>query len=193
MTAHLGKAELGRLRRQGIGALTLEEGLRALDAALASSEPYLVPVRLELASLRHALGDDEAPPLLRAMLRTGRRTVSEPDRATAPAALGAGQQGQSQQSARSLEDQIAHASKADRPALLLDLVRSEAAAVLGLPGPQSVPSDKPLRSLGIDSLTMIELRKRLAKRTNTALPATLVFDYPTADAIARLLARDTGV
>ncbi|NUR29520.1 MAG: SDR family NAD(P)-dependent oxidoreductase, partial [Catenulispora sp.] len=210
MTAHLGKAELGRLRRQGIGALTLEEGLRALDAALARSEPYLVPVRLELASLRHALGDDEAPPLLRAMLRAGRRTVGgpgdaggpdsavRPDGAEAPAALQPGQSGQlgypgqPGRSPRSLEDQIANASEADRPALLLHLVRSEAAAVLGLPGPDSVPGDKPLRSLGIDSLTMIELRKRLAKRTDTALPATLVFDYPTADAIAGLLARETG-
>jgi len=37
---------------------------------------------------------------------------------------------------------------------------------------------------------MIELRKRLSKRANTSLPATLVFDYPTADAIAGLLLRD---
>jgi acyl transferase domain-containing protein len=174
MTAHLGRAELGRLRRQGIGALTLDEGLRALDAALARPEPYLVPVHLELASLRHALGDAEAPPLLRAMVRPGAPTR----RSDAPEA------------AQSLDQRLAGVSEPERRAALLDLVRGEVAAVLGLPGPGSVPGDKALRSLGIDSLTMIELRKRLAKRMNTALPATLVFDYPTADAIAGLLLRD---
>ncbi|PCG87401.1 type-I PKS [Streptomyces sp. WZ.A104] len=174
MTAHLGKAELGRLRRQGIGALTLAEGLNALDIALARPESQLMPVRLELASLRHALGDAEAPPLLRDMLRRtteGRR---------------AGVSG----TAESLDTRMADASEAERPALLLDLVRGEVADVLGLPGPDSVPADRALRSLGIDSLTMVQLRKRLAKRLNTTLPATLVFDYPTAEAIAGLLLRD---
>lgn len=174
MTAHLGKAELGRLRRQGIGALTLAEGLNALDVALARPETQLMPVRLELASLRHALGDAEAPPLLRSMSQ----------RATE------GRGAEVSGTAQSLDTRMADASEAERPALLLDLVRSEVADVLGLPGPDSVPADRALRSLGIDSLTMVQLRKRLAKRLDTTLPATLVFDYPTAEAIAGLLLHD---
>ncbi|MFI6080216.1 type I polyketide synthase [Streptomyces sp. NPDC051217] len=174
MTAHLGKAELGRLRRQGIGALSLAEGLNALDVALTRPETQLMPVQLELASLRHALGDAEAPPLLRDMLQ---RTTE-------------GRQAEVSETAQSLDTRMADASEAERPALLLDLVRSEAADVLGLPGPDSVPADRALRSLGIDSLTMVQLRKRLAKRLNTVLPATLVFDYPTAEAIVGLLLHD---
>ncbi|WP_405696700.1 type I polyketide synthase [Streptomyces sp. NBC_01185] len=171
MTAHLGKGELGRLRRQGIGALTLAEGLHALDVALSRPEAQLMPVHLELASLRHALGDTEAPPLLRDMLP---RTTE-------------GRRAEVSETAQSLDTRMAGASEAEREDLLLDLVRSEAADVLGLPGPDSVPADRALRSLGIDSLTMVQLRKRLAKRLNTTLPATLVFDYPTAEAIAGLL------
>ncbi|MFJ9107504.1 type I polyketide synthase [Streptomyces sp. NPDC102283] len=174
MTAHLGKAELGRLRRQGIGALTLAEGLNALDVALARPETQLMPARLELASLRHALGDAEAPPVLRDMLE---RTTE-------------GRRAEVSGTAQSLDTRMADASEAERPALLLDLVRSEVADVLGLPGPDSVPADRALRSLGIDSLTMVQLRKRLAKRLDTTLPATLVFDYPTAEAIAGLLLHD---
>lgn len=174
MTAHLGKGELGRLRRQGIGALTLAEGLTALDVALTRPEPQLMPVRLELPSLRHALGDAEAPPLLRDMLR---RTTE-------------GRQAGVSETPQSLDTRMANASEAERPALLLDLVRSEAADVLGLPGPESVPADRALRSLGIDSLTMVQLRKRLAERLDTVLPATLVFDYPTAEAIVGLLLHD---
>ncbi|MEV0501699.1 SDR family NAD(P)-dependent oxidoreductase, partial [Streptomyces spectabilis] len=174
MTAHLGKADLGRLRRQGIGALTLAEGLHALDVALARPETQLMPVRLELASLRHALGDAQAPPLLRDMLH----------RATE------GRQAEGAETAQSLDTRMVAASEAERPALLLNLVRSEVADVLGLPGPDSVPADRALRSLGIDSLTMVQLRKRLAKRLDTTLPATLVFDYPTAEAITGLLLHD---
>ncbi|WP_299535809.1 type I polyketide synthase [uncultured Streptomyces sp.] len=174
MTAHLGKAELGRLRRQGVGALTLTEGLHALDVALARPEPQLLPVHLELGSLRHALGAAQAPPLLRGLLR---RTTTEHST-------------EASGTAQSLDTRMAGASEAERPALLLELVRSEVADVLGLPGPDSVPSDRALRSLGIDSLTMVQLRKRLAQRLNTTLPATLVFDYPTAQAIAGHLLHD---
>ncbi|WP_051385882.1 type I polyketide synthase [Actinokineospora inagensis] len=161
MTAHLGKAELGRLRRQGVGTLSVEEGLRALDVALTRPEPYLVPVRLELASLRHALGAARPPAVLRALVRTAPLDT--------------------------MDTRAEH-----RETVVLDVVRGEVAAVLGLPGPEAVPPDKTLRSLGLDSLTMVELRNRLSTRAKLKLPATLAFDYPTADAIAALL-RERGV
>jgi acyl carrier protein len=173
MTAHLGKAELGRLRRQGIGTLSLDEGLRALDMALARPEPYLVPAHLELASLQHALGDAEPPAVLRALVRP-----------RVPA-----HQTDTPEEELPLHERVAAMPESEQLVVLVDVVRDEVAAVLGLPGPEDVPRDKALRSLGLDSLTMIELRKRLSQRANVALPAMLVFDYPTADAIAGLLLR----
>ncbi|MER5891331.1 SDR family NAD(P)-dependent oxidoreductase, partial [Streptomyces sp. NPDC001941] len=60
LTARLGSAELARIRRRGVEPLSAAEGLRALDAALATDAPaHLVPVRLALASLHR--GQDEVP------------------------------------------------------------------------------------------------------------------------------------
>jgi acyl carrier protein len=66
----------------------------------------------------------------------------------------------------------------------------EAARVLRLPPEQSVPSQRPLRELGLDSLTAVELRTATATLLDCALPATFWFDHPTlADAADALLSR----
>src|ERR1035438_10057865 len=54
MTGGLSQAGLGRVARAGLPALSAAEGLALFDAALASGEPVLVPVRLDLAALRAA-------------------------------------------------------------------------------------------------------------------------------------------
>eukprot|EP00955_Chlamydomonas_euryale_P082200 363687-Chlamydomonas_euryale.AAC.7 len=48
-------------------------------------------------------------------------------------------------------------------------------------------SDAPLMSSGLDSLGAVELRNSLEARLRLSLPPTLVFDYPTADALTQHL------
>jgi acyl carrier protein len=69
----------------------------------------------------------------------------------------------------------------------VELVQEVVAAVLGLAGAAAVPANQPLKALGLDSLMAVEVRNQLSARAETTLPTTLVFDYPTPEAIAKLL------
>lgn len=81
----------------------------------------------------------------------------------------------------------------ERQKALLELVRTEIRAVLQANDAVNVPADKALKELDLDSLASIELRNRLAARTNVRLSATAVFDYPTPRALATHLELAMGV
>ncbi|MFF9573211.1 SDR family NAD(P)-dependent oxidoreductase [Streptomyces sp. NPDC014685] len=169
MTARLGEAELARLRRRGSQALSAEEGMRLLDVALGRPETRLVPIKLDVAGLRHGSGD-EAAPLFGALVRPRLRRAQE-----------------AVVRAESLRERLAGLSAEDQVATLLRTVRQEVSGVLGLQGPDAVPADKSLRDFGWDSLMAVELRNRLSAYAEVALPSTLAFDYPTSRAIAEFL------
>src|SRR4029453_11166646 len=68
MTAHLGKAELLRMRRLGVQPLSLELGLELLDAAPSPPDATIIPLRLDLGVMQRRLGED-VPALYRSLLR----------------------------------------------------------------------------------------------------------------------------
>jgi acyl carrier protein len=171
MTSHLGAGDRARMERGGVSALTAAQGLALLDAAVARDEALLVPARLDLTGLARPTQD--VPALWRAL-------VPRPGSAARPAAAAPDQ-------APGLRQQLAALAVADQHALMLDLVRGHVAAVLGHSAARAIEPDRAFTELGFDSLTAIELRNRLHAATGLRLPATLVFDYPAPDVLARHL------
>ncbi len=75
--------------------------------------------------------------------------------------------------------------------LLLSFITGKVVKVLGLDAGEIIDLQKPLNEMGLDSLMAVELRNLLSTGIDLerSLPASLVFDYPTVDAIAGYLAR----
>ncbi|ATE55857.1 polyketide synthase [Actinosynnema pretiosum] len=168
MGGALSEVDLARIARAGFRPVTPDRGPALLDAALDSGLPAVVATPLDITAIR-ASGTPQ--PLFADLVRTPlRRRAVNTDTSAAP-------------------DPLAEPDPARRRALLLDLVGAEVAAVLGLPAPPE--PHRPFPELGFDSLTSVELRNRLAATLGSPLPASLVFDHPTPDAVADFL-RDLG-
>ncbi|MEU4254035.1 SDR family NAD(P)-dependent oxidoreductase [Amycolatopsis sp. NPDC026612] len=166
MTATLTDADRERLARQGLPPMTVAQGLALFDAALGAGAPVVLPARLDLAAIRAA---GTVPPLLRGLVRPGRRTAGR-------AAAGG-----------ELARRLAGMSADERAAHVLRLVRGAVATVLGYAGAAAVDPARTFSDLGFDSLTAVDLRNRLGAATGVRLPATLVFDHPTGHALTGYL------
>ncbi|WP_229397774.1 type I polyketide synthase [Micromonospora okii] len=168
MTAGLDRADPRITARDGQLALPSDLGMALFDAGLAACEEHLVPTRIDVAALA---GRDAVPALMRGLVRSRRPRA----RAETPAG------------GRDLAGRLGALTATQRSALLLDLVRAEAATVLGHATPDAVGPTQAFNEIGFDSLTAVELRNRLAEATGHRLPATVIFDYPDPAALAEFL------
>ncbi|OBH98098.1 type I polyketide synthase [Mycobacterium sp. E2733] len=169
MTGGLDAADLARLGRDGILALSSDEAMELFDTALIVDEPFMAPARIDLNALRaHATA---VPPLFADLLNAPARRQVDDSLAAA-------------KSKSALAHRLHGLPEPEQHAVLLDLVRSHIATVLGNTTPEAIDPDKAFQDLGFDSLTAVEMRNRLKTATGLALSPTLIFDYPTPNGLA---------
>ena len=168
MTSHLSEADLARMRRGGIAAISDERGLALFDAALAADRASALA-----ASARSH--ESQGPGL-------HRRAAADPprSRARAPAPrrgfrLACGQARDPRR--RPSADELRARAGA----------RERSPQSSATPPPQEVEPDRAFKELGFDSLAAVELRNRLSAISGLRLPATTVFDYPTSASLAAFL------
>ena len=171
MTQHLSERDKARMSRVGLAPLSNQQALELFDTALAVGYPVLVATRLDTAALT---SNRAALPALLSQLasRTARRVIDHADITIA--------------SMTGLRARLAGLTVEQRHRELVDLVCSNAAAVLGHSA-SDINAERDFQDLGFDSLTAVELRNRMKAATGLTLSPTAIFDCPTPAALAEHL------
>src|ERR1044072_6683351 len=146
-------------QRLGFAPMSAEEGLALFDRARELPEPLLAPVHFDPVALRSHAQAGVLSPVLRGLVREGHGDQ-----------LG------------SLGRVLLERPEVEHQGIVLDLVRSHAAAVLGHASTEEVEPTKAFQEMGLDSLGAVELRNRLNAATGVELGATAIFDYPNPTA-----------
>ncbi|WP_024801103.1 type I polyketide synthase [Nocardia sp. BMG51109] len=89
-------------------------------------------------------------------------------------------------------DLLQHRYLSERQRLLMEMIRRQVDAVLGDFAPENIDVTAGFVDLGLDSRTAVELRDRVAAETGIALPAAVIFDHPTIEALAAHLSEPAG-
>ncbi|MFI6619230.1 type I polyketide synthase [Streptomyces sp. NPDC050528] len=146
--------------RHGLPLLEPESAVLALEAELAHGEATAVVADIDWERFAHAC----------TAVRPSRLLDGIPEARRALA-----------------KDAAPERKVADRRALL-DAVRHQVAAVLGHGSAGAVSTRRPLKELGLDSVTAVELRNRLTGVTGIRLPVTVIFDHPSVTELVDHLA-----
>jgi len=176
LTGHLDTADVARMARTGLLALSTEEGLALLDDALAHVSRCPWPYALD--------------PVACAPGRVGTGGTARDAAASGPLPRTAGgRPGAGRGAGRAAGDLGARPAAGvprdeERRQVLLDLVLPQRRH---RPGTHQGRRDRRRRSFSRSWLrlaTSVELRNRLGAAVRKRLPATLVFDHPTPAALA---------
>lgn len=165
-----------RVEGQGIGEISPQQGLQILEQIMAReiTQVGVFPIHWEQFISRYAHG---APPNWLAEFR-------------GPARAAPGPQATAEGAQPDLPARLAQTPPHKQRDLLLSFVTEQAVKVLGLDAEDEIDLHKPLNEMGLDSLMAVELRNLLVEglRLEGSLPATLVFDYPSLEALTGYLA-----
>ncbi|MEU5339200.1 KR domain-containing protein [Streptomyces asoensis] len=169
------EATLAQLRRRGVLPMTRQIATTAFEQAVQAREKAVTVVDMDWEAFIPAFTSVRVSPLFA-------------DLPEAAAALRASQpDAEDIGTTSSLVDSLRNVPEAEQNRLLLRLVCGQASTVLGHSSTDSIGPLQSFQEVGFDSLAAVNLRNSLHVATGLRLPATLIFDYPTPDALVGFL------
>ena len=158
---------------RGLGWLASREAFRQLERLLGDGSTHAVVLPIDWGRFLSTLSPGVDSDFFQAV-RSSKRSAARPAfSASSPEA--------------SLVEQWSAAPSGARRELLLAHLDQCARHVLGLADDVVLDVAAPLKSAGLDSLMAVELRNVLTRSLGSSLPATLLFDYPSLDALVAYL------
>ncbi|AXI80286.1 type I polyketide synthase [Peterkaempfera bronchialis] len=168
-----------QLRRRGVPGMSPESAVQVLHEAVSAEETALVVADIRWERFLPAYSAHGHRPLLDEVPEVRELLAARQTAADTPAP--------EDDRGSELLRQLTALPEPKRRRRLVELVRTHAGAVLGHSSASAVKPGRAFREMGFDSLTAVELRNRLATASGLKLPATLVFDHPTPNALAEYL------
>jgi NAD(P)-dependent dehydrogenase (short-subunit alcohol dehydrogenase family)/acyl carrier protein len=177
----------GRLAAQGLGAMTPARGIQALETLLRGVRAQVAVFPVEWPRFMDGAAQRGLSTFLAEIVGSSSNFAKYPTERPV--------------NRPSLRAELASAPASRHRQLVGSFVRSHALRILGIDPAMTVLTTTPLGELGLDSLLAVELRNELGLALGESLPVTLLFDYPTLDAISEYILKevitfaepDTGV
>ena len=166
-----------QLERMGVRTMDPDRAIGALAAALDGGDRLVTVADIDWDRFAVVFGLRRPSRLIGDLPEVRRALAAAPSSGPDPADS-------------ALARQLATVTPAEQERILLRLVQTEAATVLGhdpASAAEVVQPGRAFRDLGFDSLTAVELRSRLGAATGLRLPATFAFDHPAPSDAVRYL------
>ncbi|MFF4756915.1 SDR family NAD(P)-dependent oxidoreductase, partial [Streptomyces sp. NPDC001270] len=169
------EAALTQLRRRGVLPMAPQLAVTAMVQAVQGNEKFVTVADMDWGAFIPAYTSVRASPLFAALPEA--RAVLQASQADSA----------NSDTASSLADSLRAATDVEQNRILLRLVRGHASTVLGHSGAGGIGPRQAFQDVGFDSLAAVNLRNSLHAATGLRLPATLIFDYPTPEALVGYL------
>jgi NAD(P)-dependent dehydrogenase (short-subunit alcohol dehydrogenase family)/acyl carrier protein len=175
------------MHSQGVGTITPEAGMQILNQVFAHAKPRIAVLPIDWGTY---LSQFKSTPVWLSRLaeetrKKGKRLKAAPG-ASQPKSHAARAAG------NAWREQLANVPANQQRQFLLEHINVQVVKAIGLEVGQQIDPRQALNELGLDSLMAVELRNMLSSslQLERSLPATLVFDYPTINALTDYLAQD---
>ncbi len=185
MAASLTSQEQARWGELGFGKIAVSTGLEILERSLKQErgQVAVLPVQwskfLQQFETSKSSASESRPAFFDAFQTVAKKVAST---TTAPATKTL--------ASPPLLKQLESVASSQKRTLLFEYVRTQLGKVTGLKQVEQIQPRQRLFDLGLDSFMAVELTYSLESALGRSLPPTLLFDYPTLEALVNHLFRD---